>query len=171
MNNSQIDEFFGSLKGLFSFRGHSHEEQCKQWEKVLSGLDEGDKSPEEELPILLSLVYPEFYRDWRGVDIGDKLKPSHATRQFKKNLYTGNCEIGKLVTGVECPFWKNGESLSGDHLWPHSLGGATCKENLLRLCKDCNTQKSSSPLLFPGHSVPEWLIIRVSQLRDLKMKK
>lgn len=36
-----------------------------------------------------------------------------------------------------------GGDLQGDHWFPHSLGGATSRENLVMLCPKCNRKKSN----------------------------
>ena len=172
MNREQIILYFESVSELFSSLGRSADVQCDSWENLFDRLgrdpslwDDGD------LPILLALVHPHCYRDRREVDIGQHLSPPHSKRSFPRDRFRAEaCGIEILIPGCSCPFWR-GEVLFSDHLWPHSLGGATTDENLLHLCEECNRHKSSSPMLFPGKSVPEWLKSRVLQIHKLKSRR
>jgi len=146
----QIVLYFDSLRNQFSFLGRDYDLRCDEWLNLFEQLD-GDPGNwgESELPILLSLVHQQFYHDRRGQDIRESLNPPHSKRIFSRRGLTPEiCGIGVLVPGATCPYWR-GEILQSDHLWPHSLGGATTEENRLSLCGDCNSQKSHSPLLFP----------------------
>ena len=170
MEDEQVISYFESLKFLFDISGN-HETRCNGWVKVLRNLGDEKNWNIDDLPTLLALVHPDFYHDSRGLEIGSKLEPSHNKRVFTdRRIRPQSCGIEILIPGSKCPYWSGHVLLEADHLWPHSLGGATLEENRLSLCKQCNEHKSASPMLFPGNSVPNWLKNRVKQLYVLKSR-
>jgi hypothetical protein len=170
MEDEQVISYFDSLKILFDISG-DHKTQCEGWIKVLRNLGDKKNWNIDELPTLLALVHPYFYYDSRGVEIGSKLVPPHNKRSFTdRKIRSQSCGIEILILGCKCPYWSGHVLLEPDHLWPHSLGGATLEENRLSLCKQCNQHKSASPMLFPGNSVPNWLKDRVQQLYAFKSR-
>lgn len=169
MNNIQIREYFASLKLLRLYLGVNPARRCDEWLALYSKIQTTPSSwGPAELPILLALVHPDFYHDRRGENIGEQFLYPHSKRSFPDNKrWVQQCGISDLIDGAICPYWR-GEKLRSDHLWPHSLGGATSSENRLSLCEKCNLQKSNSPLLYPGSWVPGWLRNRVELMKEVK---
>ena len=169
MNNNQIIAYFKHLRKLRNYLGVDFNVQCNEWLNLYLLL--GDNPSfwgDEDLPILLALVHPDFHYDRRGVNIGEHFEHPHSRRSFPKSKrIVSHCGISDLIEDALCPYWR-GEKLASDHLWPHSLGGATSTDNRLALCGTCNQQKSSSPLLYPGHWVPGWLRNRVQIMKRYK---
>jgi len=169
MNNDQIIRYFKYLKKLRYYRAVNPSIQCDEWLNLYSNLKPDNTLwDDEDLPILLALVHPDFYYDRRGVNFGEDFEYRHSIRSYPKSKrIVGNCGISNLIKGATCPYW-HGEKLASDHLWPHSLGGATSEDNRYSLCSTCNEQKSSSPLLFPGDWVPGWLRNRIGCMKNWK---
>ena len=173
MDNQQIILYFQSLKRLMSTLGLNHETQCRKWLEMYDGLSNNTPAfwnPRKDLPILLALIHPCFYYDHTGRYIGDELVIKHSKRNFGGKSSIRGCRINLLIPGAVCPYYHKGLKLTQDHMWPHSLGGATREDNRLAICETCNKQKSSSPLLFPGARVPVWLQNRAAKLFQLKSR-
>jgi hypothetical protein len=119
----------------------------------------------EELPTLLALIHPDFRFDRNGTIVQSS---DYQRKRFSNHIKYERCQIHLLVEGVKCPYQDSFENSVADHLWPHSLGGPTIPLNKLTLCSQCNTQKSNSPLLFPGRNVPRWLRLQVLALVNKK---
>ena len=115
------------------------------------------------LPIALFLIDPMFYERRNG----SNFIPRASNARTFSGPHHGNCEIGKLVLNAEC----TGKPLVGDHQWPHSLGGETLGDNLLKLCPSCNRQKSSSILYYPwgNQQLPNWLVQMIHKLHQVKI--
>ena len=168
MELPQILKYFETVKLLRSFSVDTHEIRCIKWLELYENLDPKNSHlwSEKELPILLALIHPDHYYDKFGQDISTYLHD--ISRTFRSSYQPVACEIDKLIADAHCPYYHSGSKLRKDHIWPWSLGGASSTDNLLFLCKDCNEQKSNSPLLFPGLSVPSWLKTRIITLSTLK---
>lgn len=74
-----------------------------------------------------------------------------------------NCELGKLVTGANCP----NKAKEMDHIWPYSLGGISEDRNRADLCEYCNRGKSNAIVgYFPWDlETPEWVLERIELIR------
>jgi len=62
-------------------------------------------------------------------------------------------EIIKMKTGNICSYCGSLESLSVDHIFPEKLGGKDDAENLIRVCRSCNSSKLKKDLM-------EWMDTR-----------
>mgnify|MGYP006183417897 CR=1 FL=1 len=173
MDNQQIITYFQILKRLRSSLGLNHEMQCNKWLEMYSRLSSDTPAfwnAEKDLPILLALINPCFYYDKTGRNIGEDLVIKHSKRRFQSKSSIYGCRINFLIPSAVCPYYHKGVKLTHDHMWPHSLGGATREDNRLPICDVCNKQKSNSPLLFPGTRVPVWLQNRAAKLFQLKSR-
>ena len=171
MDNDQIKTFFHILRRLRFSLGLNPHAQCRIWLELYDSLSSDTPShwlARPDLPKLLALVHPDFYKNSLGNDISESLVIKHSKRNYSKRRFDSHCKIDVLIPEAVCPYWHQGLRLRNDHIWPHSLGGATAVDNRLSICQTCNEQKSNSPLLFPGKVIPIWLKNRVSKLHQLK---
>ena len=107
---------------------------------------------EENLPIAMALIHPEF---------PDCSQPSRIG--FTRSL-SDDCQLGKIVTGAECP----NRAEERDHIWPLSLGGSTIDSNRADLCAKCNRGKGSTVVgYFPwSEKTPGWAIEKIFKIRS-----
>jgi 5-methylcytosine-specific restriction endonuclease McrA len=123
----------------------------------------GNPIQDTPLPVALFLIDPMFHERRNGSDF---IPRATNARTFSETHH-GDCEIGELVVDAKC----TGKPLVGDHQWPHSLGGETLGDNLLKLCPSCNRQKSSSVLYYPwsNEELPNWLVQMLNELNLAKI--
>jgi hypothetical protein len=137
---------------------NSHQLRTKFWKNNISSSIEIIP-----LPLALFLVDPKFHETKRGVFYEPR---QNRNRSFTGTHY-GKCKIGDLIADVKC----QGTPLVGDHKWPYSLGGDTTPDNLLKLCPECNRQKSSSVVFYPWDTeeLPNWICEMLNRLRSVKI--
>jgi len=166
MDLNQLSVYFSTYKKLQQKLPYGPEAFNSLWiETVPAG---GPEWSVEQLPILLSLIHPNFTYNRHGHPDRDR-DYSTSRKTFSKKYTTERCQLSKLLAdAIQCPYQRREVRCQADHLWPFSLGGPTIETNKLALCEDCNRQKSNSPFLYPGDRVPRWLVLRVMQLKRSK---
>ena len=164
LDKEQIKIYFSTVKKLRQSNRFGRTTLNEKWFELFPSSPQVEWS-HEELPILLALIHPDYRYDIHGQSI--VIRDSQRSK-FKPRVTSERCKINELIQGVKCPYQSSFEKSVADHLWPHSLGGPTIPLNKLTLCSQCNTQKSNSPLLFPGRNVPRWLRLQVLALVNKK---
>ena len=137
---------------------NSHQLRTEFWNKSIS--DSVESTP---LPLALFLVDPKFHETKRG----ELIDPRQNRNRSFPGPHFGDCKVEDLIANVKC----QGTPLVGDHKWPYSLGGDTTPDNLLKLCPECNRQKSSSIVFFPWDTeeLPNWLREMLIRLQMVKI--
>jgi 5-methylcytosine-specific restriction endonuclease McrA len=75
------------------------------------------------------------------------------TESVKDRISEGKAELSCYICGWHAPRRsdKPGIAIQFEHLWPSSLGGNSCFENLLPACNTCNQEKGAMILWHTAH--------------------
>lgn len=124
----------------------------------------------DNLPSIMSLIYPDFYFDSNGNYLGDHINHKSSTFNFGIS-FSDECQFQSIYFNGRCEF-NAYKSIRGkcqaDHLWPNSLGGPSILENRILLCKFHNIAKSNSIISDFWRLYPTWINEYLNRLYTLK---